>query len=309
MRFPFAILAGLSVIALAAPAIAVAETLPVPAPPGVTAMPTPTPIPVIKPGKVTNLAVTENELGSLTLSWQAPTDNGSLPIDDYRIGYKFDQYQSWLVWKHLPSTATSITIPDLPLGLGFSFSVRAVTANASSLAVQVHATTPTPVSPASLNSRARAQYTFVASTWNATSSKRYGFLNGTDCANWASQSLLLRGYRQNSTWHGSNRGGEPASKAWISSTALHNYMLSSGRATLLTDAQRDLVSVGDIVQFDWWNKGAQEHTGVVTYIDRSATGIKIYYASHTAAGMWWSVNRSVNNVYPGAIATYLHLSN
>ena len=63
MRFPFAILAGLSVIALAAPAIAVAETLPVPAPPGVTAMPTPTPIPVIKPGKVTNLAVTETNWG------------------------------------------------------------------------------------------------------------------------------------------------------------------------------------------------------------------------------------------------------
>jgi len=307
MRFPFAVAAGLAVIALTAPALAAAETLPVPTPPGVTAMPTATPIPIIKPGKVLNLAVTNNELGSLTLSWDAPVDDGSLPIEDYRISYKFDQYQSWLLWKHLPSTATSITIPDLPLGLGFSFSVRAVTANASSLAVQVHADTPAPIAPAFANSKARAQYTFVASTWNATSSSRFGFLSGTDCANWASQSLLMRGYKQNSTWRGRS-GNTPATKAWISSTALHNYMLSTGRATLLTDAQRDQVAVGDIVQFDWWKKGAQEHTGVVTYVDRSAAGIKIYYASHTAAGMWWSVNRSVNTIYPGAIATYLHLS-
>ena len=96
--------------------------------------------------------------------------------------------------------------------------------------------------------------------------------------------------------------------AWISSTALHNFMLSKRRATLLTADQADQVAIGDLVQFDWWNLGAQEHTGVVTHIEPSPDGPKIYYASHTAHGMWWSVNRSITVLHPGATVTYLHLT-
>ena len=303
---------------LTANTAAMAETVPTPSPSSTTT-PTPTanptesplpsasPTPVIKPGKVEALTVVNNEIGSLTLSWQEPLTAGSDPIIDYRIQYKFDQYKSWVLWKHAPSSATMLEIPDLPLGTGFTFSVRPVTASAVGLAVSVHTFTPTPEAPVGLPKNVQKQYDFVAATWNATSSPKFGYLPGVDCANWASQSLVQRGLAQSGKWRGRKSRTIPATKAWISSTALHDYFLASKRAVLLTDSQRDQVAVGDIVQFDWWNKGAQEHTGIVTHIDRTDAGIKIYYASHTAAGMWWSVDRSVKTIYPGATATYLHI--
>lgn len=273
-----------------------------------TATPTPSPTPIIKPGKVQDLAVLDNQIGTLTLGWNPPATAGSDPIIDYKIQYKFDQYKSWILWKHEPSTDTTIEIPDLPLGNGFSFSVRPVTATAVGMAAVTQAVTPTPVAPAGLSAGAKKQYDFVAANWNSKSSPRFGYLPGVDCANWASQSLLQRGFKQSGKWRGRQSRTIPATRAWISSTALHDYLLSSKRATLLTDAQRDQVAIGDIVQFDWWNKGAQEHTGIVSHIDRTPFGIKIYYASHTAHGMWWSVDRSIKNVYPGATATYLHIA-
>ena len=271
------------------------------------ASPSPTPTPIIKPGKVQDLAVLENQIGSLTLGWNPPAVLGSDPIIDYKVQYKFDQYSSWVLWKHSPSTDTIMEIPDLPLGNGYSFSVRPVTVSSVGMAVTVHADTPTPTAPIGLAPQVQKQYDFVAANWNSKSSPRFGYLSGTDCANWASQSLLQRGLKQSGKWRGRASRTIPATRAWISSTAMHDYFLASNRAVLLTDAQRDQVAIGDIVQFDWWNKGAQEHTGIVTRIDQTPTGIKIYYASHTAAGMWWSVDRSIKTVYPGATATYLHI--
>ena len=275
---------------------------------GVLISPTPTPTPIIKPGKVQNLTVAGNEIGLLTLGWQEPLSLGSDPIVDYKVQYNFDQYKSWVLWKHEPSTETSIQIPDLPLGTGYSFSVRPVTASAVGMAVSVHTVTPSPDAPRGLRAGIQKQYNFLAASWNCTSSPRFGFLRGVDCANWASQSLLQRGLKQSGKWRGRQSRTIPATRAWISSTAMHDYFLASKRATLLTDAQRDQVAIGDVVQFDWWNKGAQEHTGVVTHIARTENGIKIYYASDTAAGMWWSVDRSIQTIYPGATATYLHIA-
>lgn len=269
--------------------------------------PTPSATPIVKPGKVQALTVVNNEIGSLTLSWQEPLVLGSDPIVDYRVQYKFDQYKSWVLWKHAASSATLMEIPDLPLGTGFTFSVRPVTASAVGLAVTVHTVTPSPDAPVGLAANVQKQYNFVAANWNSTTSARFGYLPGVDCANWASQSLIQRGLAETGKWRGRKSRTIPATKAWISSTAMHDYFLSSKRATLLTDAQREQVAIGDIVQFDWWNKGAQEHTGIITHIDKTDAGIKIYYASHTAAGMWWSVDRSVKTIYPGATATYLHI--
>ena len=53
------------------------------------------------------------------------------------------------------------------------------------------------------------------------------------------------------------------------------------RATPLSDAQRDQVKVGDIAQFDWDNSGDRDHTAIVTRVDKTASGMQIYYAGHT----------------------------
>ena len=68
---------------------------------------------------------------------------------------------------------------------------------------------------------------------------------------------------------------------WVSSTAFRDYLEESGRATALSDDQRDQVKLGDVVQFDWDNSGDRDHTAVVTRIEGSGDDIKIYYAGHT----------------------------
>lgn len=296
----------------------VAPTPTVPAVPAVTQSPsestTPTPMPsesappVIKPAAVAALVADTSVIDALKLVWQQPVKAGSLPVTDYKVTYKFDDFGSWLTWKHPVSCLTNATITDLPLGLGITFGVRAVTANAVSSAVTIHVQTPIPTSPIGLNQPEQQQYQFLAATWNARTAPKFGYLPARDCANWASQSLLLRGLLPSGAWHGRLSRTRPASMAWISSTRLHNYLLASKRMTALTDAQRDQVAIGDIVQFDWWNTGAEDHTGVVSSIQHTSSGIKIYYASHTAHGMWWSVDRSIKTVYPGATVSYLHLN-
>lgn len=257
---------------------------------------------------MTALVADTTQLAVLNLAWQQPVKDGIQPITDYRVQYKFDDFGSWLTWKHQASCLTSLPVTDLPLGVGITFSVRPVTANAVGAPTTIHLITPTPSTPVGLTVPEQQQYRFVAATWNARTAPKYGYLPLRDCANWASQSLLLRGLTTTGKWHGRQSRTIAASMAWISSTRLRDYLVSTKKFTRLNDTQRAQVAIGDIVQFDWWNTGAEEHTGVVTAIQNTAAGIKIYYASHTAHGMWWSVDRSIKVVYPGATVSYLHLN-
>lgn len=301
---------GLITLSLAQPAMAATPDPTASPAVSVTSAPTesPTPIPIVKPGKVQGLAIGENSLLSLTLNWLPPVENGSQPVVDYKITYRFDAFTGTSVWKHDPLLTPSVTIPDLPLGTGFTFSVRAITANATGNAVSIHVVTPKPDAPTGLSNSVQAQYNFLAKSWNARSAGHFGYIPGRDCANWASQSLLVRGHKPTPKWSPRISRTIPFTKAWVSSTSLHDFLLSRKRAVLLTAAQSDQVVIGDIVQFDWWNTGAQEHTGVVTHIEQTANGPKIYYASHTAHGMWWSVDRSISVLHPGATVSYLHLN-
>lgn len=309
LKFTSALVAGVLLISLSS-VQATAET-PIATPSPLvepTVLPTETPIPVVKPGKVSSLSIAENQLTKLRLTWIPPVENGSLPVLDYKITYRFDLFKGTSVWKHEPLLEPAIVIPDLPLGTGFTFSVRAVTANAVGNAVSIHLVTPKPDSPIGLSANVQAQYDFLLKNWNSRNGGRFGYIPGRDCANWASQSLLIRGHKPTPKWRPRLSRTISFSKAWISSTALHNFLLSRKRATLLTAAQTDQVAIGDIVQFDWWNTGAQEHTGVVSHIENTESGLKIYYASHTAHGMWWSVERSITVLHPGATVSYLHLN-
>lgn len=270
-----------------------------------------TPAPVtasVRPAKVSNLTVLDNQPTQLTLTWDQPQTVNAETISDYRVTYKFDDFGSWITWKHPATTDTRIAIPNLPLGVGISFAIRPISANFAGLAVKLHLTTPTPPAVQLTVLQQRNEYAFVAANWNSRAVSKYGYYPSRDCANWASQALLRRGFVQTAKWHGRISRLRGSSMAWISSTKLHDYLLATGKVTLLTDAQRDLVQVGDIVQFDWWNTGMQEHTGIVSAIIPTAYGLKIYYASHTAHGMWWSVDRSIHISYPGATVSYLHVN-
>lgn len=160
-----------------------------------------------------------------------------------------------------------------------------------------------------LTPEVQAQVDYLLANFEATSSDEYGHLPDTDCVNFTSQSLLARGWEQDDEWWYSNDDGVyDYAPAWVSSTAFRDYLATrTDVATALTDDQRDKVKVGDIVQFDWDNSGDRDHTGVVTKVESTDSGTKIYYAGHTDNTDYRSVDYAIDEVHPGGDAYYWSL--
>ncbi|MBT2499461.1 amidase domain-containing protein [Agromyces sp. ISL-38] len=153
----------------------------------------------------------------------------------------------------------------------------------------------------------QAQLDYVREHWDDTESEEFGVLGDTDCVNFASQSLLARGWATDDEWWYSDSGNAyDHSDAWLSSTALMEYLDEHPeRATALTDDERASVKVGDLVQFDWDDSGDRDHTGIVTSVTTNADGTTtILYAGHTDATFDRSVDTAITELHPGGTAYY-----
>lgn len=92
---------------------------------------------------------------------------------------------------------------------------------------------------------------------------------GGDCANFASQVLLAGGFKKNGTW---NYKGGKGSRAWVNAQGFKDYLLYSGRASLLASGSYKEIyqyayslRPGDIVAYV--KKGKVAHVSVVTGAD------------------------------------------
>ncbi|MFC5929973.1 CHAP domain-containing protein [Cryobacterium melibiosiphilum] len=153
----------------------------------------------------------------------------------------------------------------------------------------------------------QAQLDYVLAHWadGTYNSAEYGVVGENDCVNFASQALIERGWQMDDVWNNPKTGNAyDASSAWISSTALMNYIADTGRATALTDDQRDQVKVGDVAQFDWDNSGDRDHTGIVTRVEGTGDDIVISFAGHTLDSDYRSVDTAITTDHPGATAYY-----
>jgi hypothetical protein len=138
-----------------------------------------------------------------------------------------------------------------------------------------------------------AQVGYVLTYWSSYNSGRYPVLTGYDCANFASQSLIARGWAMDAGWYLDGNTGA-MSPSWASSTALRDYLNTRpDRATPLDDTQRGLVKVGDIAQFDWDGSGDRDHTAIVTRVERSAGGTKVWVGGHTKDADFWDVDTAL----------------
>ncbi|HSP76862.1 MAG TPA: amidase domain-containing protein, partial [Cryobacterium sp.] len=177
-------------------------------------------------------------------------------------------------------------------------------ATATERAVPAEASEPVPVDAPEavpVDAKAQAQVDYMLAHWTDYNTADYGVITDNDCVNFTSQSLIVRGWEMDDEWYAEGTGSDfSTSSPWISSTALMNYIADSGRATALTDDQRDQVKLGDVAQFDWDNSGDRDHTGVVTRIEGSGDDIKIYYAGHTDDTDFLSVDYAITVKHPGA---------
>ncbi|GGI45014.1 hypothetical protein BCL57_000749 [Agromyces flavus] len=156
--------------------------------------------------------------------------------------------------------------------------------------------------------RVVAQVEYVLEYWSDYNDEEWGVLERNDCVNFASQSLVVRGWEQDSAWY---HGGDPysSSASWRSSTAMRDWLEDRpDLATPLGDEERDQVQLGDLVQFDWDNSGDRDHTGVVTRIERSADGVKVFFAGHTLDSDYRDVDVAITKEHPGASVYYWRLA-
>ncbi len=158
-----------------------------------------------------------------------------------------------------------------------------------------------------LSAEVSAQIDYVLAHWNEPNynSAEWGVLGINDCVNFASQAMIARGWTMDDAWSSAKNGNAyDSSAAWRSSTALMNYIASTGKAVALTDQQRDQVKVGDIAQFDWDNTGDRDHTGIVTKVERVGDTTSISFAGHTLDSDYRSVDTAITVDHPGATAYY-----
>lgn len=132
-------------------------------------------------------------------------------------------------------------------------------------------------------------------------------LDDNDCVDFTSQSLLARGWKPAADWTPDKADIYHAGPAWRGSNEFRLYVLSHHLGHELTDDQRSKVKLGDIVQFDWNGNGDRDHTGVVTRITHTASGIKIYFAGHTNDSKYRDVDVAITKDHPGGKAWYLSL--
>ncbi|WEO77657.1 amidase domain-containing protein [Cryobacterium sp. SO2] len=159
--------------------------------------------------------------------------------------------------------------------------------------------------PVAVDTAVQAQLNYALTYWSDYNTDEYGVVTGTDCVNFTSQSLIERGWAMDDAWWASGTGSDfDFSSPWVSSTAFMNYLADSGRATALTDDQRDQVKLGDVVQFDWDNSGDRDHTAIVSKIEGSGDNIVIYYAGHTDDTDYRSVDYAITEKHPGGTAYY-----
>ncbi|MFK4730374.1 amidase domain-containing protein [Agromyces mediolanus] len=138
-----------------------------------------------------------------------------------------------------------------------------------------------------------AQLGYVLAYWSDYNTDGYTVISGNDCANFTSQSLIARGWTMSGDWY-YDAGTGAMSASWSSSTAMRDWLL--GRpdlATPLDDSQRAQVKVGDIAQFDWDASGDRDHTAIVTRVERSDAGTRIWVGGHTKDADYWDVDEAI----------------
>lgn len=158
---------------------------------------------------------------------------------------------------------------------------------------------------------AAAQLAYVHRYWREANSADFGRFDGTDCVNFASRTLLARGWPMTPEWGHSKTvlGTDAYARAWVSSTALAAWLTRHPElAVPVEDDRRDALRVGDLVQIDWDGSGDRDHTGVVSRITRADGRVAVDFAEHSPSTLHHSVDALLaEHAGTGVAVHYWHL--
>lgn len=274
--------------------------VPIPTPPATTPAPTPTPPPA--PVLATPVALSMNKLVGNSASVRTVTVHGT----------NLQNVTEVLIGDQVALNLTPVGPDTMRFQVGTAPTFQPGTA-AITLVSADWALVPTPLTfQWVVHTKRDREMRYAGLHWNVTANVRFGFLKGIDCANFVSQLLLARGWKQSSAWWNDYRTTKAYSATWVSSTAMSNWLRSrTDLASRLTWSTRDQVVVGDIVQFNWDGKGrGWEHTAVVSKVIVLPTGVHdIYYTAHTSARLFGGSLAAIlaSKTYRHATIQFFHL--
>jgi nitrate reductase NapAB chaperone NapD len=203
--------------------------------------------------------------------------------------------------------ATDVTVTDdenltvtVPASLDFQPATVAVAVMAdaqpvaTSTALEYTYTASTPVDN---------QMQYLLAHWQEYNVAEYGNLNpvGGDCANFASQSLLMRGWTMTDSWFNHGAGAD-WSGAWGYVPTMENWLLSNPElgATQLSFEQRDQAKVGDLVVFDWNDNDYLDHIQVVSSVSTVDGVMIIKMVGHNLDTNYRDLDETITVDHPGA---------
>lgn len=156
------------------------------------------------------------------------------------------------------------------------------------------------------------QLNYAMDHWNNYNTAQWGDLNsvGGDCANFVSQTLVARGWAQNSQWYNTGAAAN-WSPAWGYVPAMDNYFSANAASLGLTEYpldQRQNIKVGDIVMFDWNNNDSLDHVQIVSAVDHVNGKIVIKMAGHNTDTDYRDLDTTITVTHPGAVGHFWSLS-
>ncbi|MEY4390742.1 MAG: hypothetical protein RLZZ400_485 [Actinomycetota bacterium] len=247
-----------------------------------------------------------NTIGDVEFVWSsAALSNRN--YESFSIGYEYEDKGKTLSFKPIKVDGSlgSAAFRNLSLGETYNFNLRLVTGDGTEYTEALKLTTPPAAAEEPADHNVRAQMLYVNARWQTTSNSNYMYIESNDCANFASQTLVARGLKPDSRW---NQVNFIPTRAWVSATALNEYLRTLPGVRQLSNGQRDRVKIGDLVFFDWDRSGDRDHVGIVSHIQQQVDGTyRIYYAGHTSHTLYRSVDWAITVVHPNANVYFLSI--
>ena len=156
------------------------------------------------------------------------------------------------------------------------------------------------------------QLAYAMEHWNDYNTAEYGDLNpvGGDCANFVSQTLIARGWKMNARWFNHDAAAD-WSPAWGYVPAMENYLRANAAQLGITRYpldQRDTITVGDIVIFDWDDNDSLDHVQIVSAVEKTGTAIRIKMVGHNVDTDYRDLDKTITVDHPGAVGHFWALS-
>jgi hypothetical protein len=156
-----------------------------------------------------------------------------------------------------------------------------------------------------------SEMNYAFTYWQNYNTAQWGVFSDNDCGNFVNQALVARGWVQNPDWYSDYATTGDYSLSWIRGNEMDAYMASRPDTTELTDAQRNLVKVGDVAMFDWdpQNDNGVDHTMIVSkVIDNPDGTISIKLVGHTVDAQYRDLDTAITVDNPGGTVHFWSIS-